>query len=163
MLLAYGVDKLDGYWARTHGTTSQLGRQIDSFIDVFTYLVTGALLFHFAIAPNVLVSAVVGFLLLCFGGLRLIRFNQEGFGSEDGTAYYRGMTVVHANLVVLANYFLLAFVPLWNGWLAALTVAAVCPMLVSDWRSYKTAGIHTLVGVLGTVAVGLCLVLEFGH
>jgi len=61
MFGAFVFDKLDGYWARRTGTASPFGRQIDSFIDIFAYLVTGALLFHYELAPNDVVSAVVGF------------------------------------------------------------------------------------------------------
>jgi CDP-diacylglycerol--serine O-phosphatidyltransferase len=162
MFGAFGFDKLDGYWARSFDQATAVGRQIDSYIDVFTYLVAGALLFHVAISPHLAASVVVGFLLVAFGGLRLVRFNEEGFRSDDGGNYYRGMTVVHANAVVVANYFLLTFRPLgvWNGWLAALAVAAVCPLLLSNWRSYKTTAGHALVAVGGVLAIGLALFLE---
>jgi CDP-diacylglycerol--serine O-phosphatidyltransferase len=63
-------------------------------------------------APNDVASLVVGFLLLAFGGLRLIRHSSEGFGSDGETSYYHGTTVVHTNLVVVANYFLVALVRL---------------------------------------------------
>lgn len=46
MFGAFLFDKPDGYYARKHGVASPFGRQVDSFIDVFAYLVTGALLYH---------------------------------------------------------------------------------------------------------------------
>ncbi|ELZ96488.1 CDP-diacylglycerol--serine O-phosphatidyltransferase [Haloferax mucosum ATCC BAA-1512] len=162
VLVGFVFDKADGYYARKTGTTSAFGRQIDSFIDIFTYLVSAALLYHIALAPNAVVSAVVGFVVLTFGGLRLIRHNSEGFGDESGTSYYHGTTVVHTHLVVLANYFFFQFVPIWNGWVAGATIVAVCPLMTSDYKAYKTDAGHFIVGVAGAIAVAGCLALEFG-
>jgi CDP-diacylglycerol--serine O-phosphatidyltransferase len=158
---AYLFDKLDGYWARRTGRSSAFGRAIDSFIDTFAYLASGALLFHVAVSPHWIASVVVGFVILCFGGLRLVRHTDEGFDTDGDVSYYHGITVVHVNVVVLGTYFLTTLTP-WNGWASALVIAAVCPLMVSDYRSPKTVGAHVLVGLLGLVAVGLCLVLEYG-
>ena len=184
---AAGLDKLDGYYARTYGEPTRFGRQLDSFIDVFVYLVTAALLFHYAISPQLAVSALVGFLLFAFGVLRLLRHADEGFAedegtttpghgterdcatdadgvpeSQDGVSYYLGVTVVHALVLVVANYFLLALTPVWNGWLAALTIVALCPLMVSGYKSYKSDLGHALAGLGGLLAVALALSLEFG-
>jgi CDP-diacylglycerol--serine O-phosphatidyltransferase len=146
--VAFAFDKLDGWLARRLDVASALGRQIDSFIDVFVYLVTGALLFHYALAPNVIASALVGFLVIGFGGLRLIRHNEEGFVEVDGTSHYHGTTVVHTHLVVVANVVLATYVDAWSGWLAAATIVAVCPLMVSDYRAPKSERVHYLLGVL---------------
>lgn len=159
---AFLFDKLDGYWARRTGESSAFGREIDSFIDVFAYLVSGAVLFHLAISPHPLASLVVGFAILSFGGLRLVRHNDEGFETDGDTSYYRGITVVHVNLVVLGGYFLAAFTDPWTGWLTGAAVVLAAPLMVSDYRSPKTDGAHAVVGILALVAVGLCLVLEYG-
>lgn len=161
MFAAYGLDKLDGYYARTFGEPSDFGRRLDAYVDAHVYLVTAALLYHFALSPHVLASALVGFLLLAFGGLRLVRHAGEGFGDDGGTSYYVGVTVVHANLVVVANYFLVALVPGWTGWLAAVPIAAVCPLMCSRYRSYKTTGGHVLAALGGLVAAGLALAFEY--
>lgn len=163
MFGAFLFDKLDGYWARRTGTTSPFGRQIDSFIDIFAYLVTGALLFHYQLTPNHAVSAVVGFAILAFGGLRLIRHSSEGFESHDSVSYYRGTTVVHTSAVVLVNYVALNLVGFWHEWIATVLVLVSAPFMVSEYRAPKTVGAHVLLGVLaigvGTVALGL----EFGY
>ena len=156
MFAAYGFDKLDGYYARTFGEPTEFGRRLDSFVDAFVYLVPAALIFHFALAPHPVVSVAVGFLLLAFGGLRLIRHADEGFGADGETSYYVGLTVVHANVVVVANYFLATLVAGWTGWLAALAIAAVCPLMCSGYKSYKTLAGHVLAGGGGVLA------LEFG-
>ncbi|MFC7139304.1 CDP-alcohol phosphatidyltransferase family protein [Halosimplex aquaticum] len=163
MFAGFGLDKLDGWWARRTGASSPFGRQIDSFIDVFVYLVPGALLFHVALAPAEVASLVVGFLVLSFGGLRLVRHNSEGFGSDGGTSFYHGTTVVHTNLVVVANYFLAAFVAPWNGWIAGVTIAAACPLMVSDYKAYKTDGSHMLAAIGVLVACGFAIGLHWGY
>ena len=162
LLVAFGFDKLDGAVARHYGLTSDLGLRIDSYIDIFAYLVPAALLLYTDIVANVYLSMVLGFLVLAFGGLRLVRHSSEGFGEDDGTAYYTGITVVHANVVVVGNYFAAALLPFWSPLLVALTVLPTLPLMVSNYRSYKTDGGHLLVAVLGLVAAGLALALELG-
>jgi CDP-diacylglycerol--serine O-phosphatidyltransferase len=163
MLVAFVFDKLDGAVARRLDLTSDLGLRIDSYIDVFAYLVPAALLLYTHVVSNPLVGFLLGFVVLGFGGLRLVRHSAEGFGDDGGTAYYTGITVVHANAVVVANYFLVAFVPDWSAWLVALTVLPTGPAMVSNYRSYKTDGAHALVAVLGLVAAGLAMLLEYGY
>lgn len=157
------LDKADGWWARRSGVTSPFGRRLDSFIDVFVYLVPGALLYHYALSPHPLASLVVGFLVLAFGGLRLIRHNTEGFGDDGGDSFYHGTTVVHTNMVVVANYFVAAFLAAWNGLAAAVTIAVACPLMVSDYKAYKTDVSHLLAGGAAALAVGLALALELGY
>jgi CDP-diacylglycerol--serine O-phosphatidyltransferase len=161
MFGAFFLDKLDGWYARRTGNSSPFGRRVDSFIDVFAYLVPGALLYR-AISPHVLATWVVGFLVLAFGGLRLIRHNAEGFGEDSGRSYYHGTTVVHTNLVVVANYFLVVLFG-WSGWLAGVLVVATCPLMVSNYKAYKTDASHVLAGFGALVAGGLALCLELGY
>ena len=163
MFGAFLLDKLDGWYARRAGVSSPFGRRVDSFIDIFAYLVPGALLYHVAVAPNDLASLVVGFLVLSFGGLRLIRHSDEGFGADGETSYYHGTTVVHTNLVVVANYFLVVLIGPWNGWLAGLLVAAACPLMISDYKAYKTDTSHVLAGLGAVAATALALALEWGY
>jgi CDP-diacylglycerol--serine O-phosphatidyltransferase len=117
-------------------------------------------------------SVVVGFSVLMFGGLRLVRHNDEGFVEDAETAYYVGTTVVHTHLIVLANYFLLEVgVPLWNdwlavgapwnGWLAGLSIVLVCPLMTSRYKAAKTDFGHALVAALGALTVALALALEY--
>jgi len=162
MFGAFLLDKLDGWYARRSGGGTPFGRQVDSFIDVFAYLVPAALLYHVALAPNLVISAAVGFLVLAFGGLRLIRHNSEGFGSDDTASYYHGTTVVHTNAVVVGNYFAAALFGVWNGWIAGLLVAAACPLMVSDYKAYKTDLGHALAGVAVAAMAALATALELG-
>jgi CDP-diacylglycerol--serine O-phosphatidyltransferase len=162
MFVAFLFDKLDGFYARRYGEPSPFGRQVDSFIDIFTYLVPAALLYHVALAPSLAVSAVVGFVIVCFGGLRLIRHNDEGFQSAGETSYYRGTTVVHTNVVVVTNYLLVVLVAGWSGWLATVPIVLACPLMVSEYRTFKTVWGHVLVGAFGAVVGTACFLLALG-
>jgi CDP-diacylglycerol--serine O-phosphatidyltransferase len=162
MFVAFGFDKLDGFYARRWGEPSPFGRQVDSFIDVFAYLVTGAVLYHVALSPSPVLSAVVGFAVLCFGGLRLVRHNDEGFQGDGDRSYYRGTTVVHTNVVIVGNYLLAAFLAGWNGWLAAIPILLACPLMVSEYRTPKTVWGHVLVGVFAVVVGTVCGLLALG-
>jgi phosphatidylserine synthase len=162
VLVAFFFDKLDGFVARQYDLATALGRELDAFIDVFVYLFSAAMLFHVALSPHPFVSVVVGFFIVCFGVLRLIRFTNEGFRSEGEMSYYRGITVVHANGIVLVNYLLASFIGGWNGWAAALVIVLACPLMVSEYRSYKTVKSQTVAAIAGVLVVVLCLVLEFG-
>lgn len=163
MFGAFLFDKLDGYWARRTGTTSPFGRQIDSFIDIFAYLVTGSLLFHYELAPNDAVSTVVGFTILAFGGLRLSRHSLEGFESHDSVSYYHGTTVVHTIAIVLMNYVAFHLISFWNGWIATVLVLVSTPFMISEYRAPKTVVAHVLLGIL-TIGIGVvALGLEFGY
>lgn len=150
---AFCFDKLDGYYARSRGVSSSFGRQVDTFIDIFAYLVTGALLYHVALSPSAWLTLVVGFAILAFGGLRLVRHAEEGFGETDETSYYVGWTVVHVNFVVLAMFYLDLFVVDIGGWLAAVPIVLSCPLMISGYKSYKTTVGHALAGLVVAVAL----------
>jgi Phosphatidylserine synthase len=145
---AFCFDKLDGYYARSRGVSSSFGRQVDTFIDIFAYLVTGALLYHVALSPSAWLTLVVGFAILAFGGLRLVRHAEEGFGETDETSYYVGWTVVHVNFVVLAMFYIDLFILDISGWLAAVPIILSCPLMVSGYKSYKTTAGHALAGLV---------------
>lgn len=162
MFVAFLFDKLDGFYAREYGEPSPFGRRVDSFIDIFTYLVTAALLYHVAIAPNVIVSAVVGFVVICLGGLRLLRHNVEGFESAGGTSYYCGTTVVHTNVVVVVSYLLVTLVAGWSWVLATVPILLASPLMISEYRAPKTVRAHVLLGVFAAVGGGVCLLLATG-
>jgi len=118
---------------------------VDSFIDVFAYLLTGALVYHVALSTSAWLTVLVGFAILAFGGLRLVRHASEGFGESGGKSYYVGWTVVHINFVVLSTYYLDLFVGV-DGLVAAVPIVAACPLMVSGYKSYKTTLGHALAG-----------------
>ncbi len=163
MFTAFGFDKLDGWYARRTGNTSPFGRQVDSFIDVFAYLVPAALLYHLTLAPNLLASIAVGFCILSFGGLRLVRHNSDGFGSDDNVSYYHGTTVVHTNIIVLLSYLLHSVIGIWNGWIAGIVIIAVCPLMISDYKAQKTTASHIRAAILIAIVTLFALAIETGY
>jgi len=109
MVLAMFVDMLDGVLARRFGLESEFGRYLDSFCDVFTYLLLPLfLLYQFGMQDAV--SLAVLFALLAGGLLRLSHFNMMGAVEEAGVHYHVGLQVIWSQLVVA-----LAF-PVWR-WL----------------------------------------------
>jgi CDP-diacylglycerol--serine O-phosphatidyltransferase len=161
--VAFGFDKLDGYWARKTGNSSAFGRAIDSYVDAFAYLLSGALVFYFYVAPTRVVGAVVGFALLALGGLRLVRHTAEGFEEASDVQCYHGTTVVHTNAVVLACYVVGRLAP-WSGWgwVSAVLVLGSAPLMVSAYRAPKTRLAHASLGAFALVVGGVCLFLELG-
>jgi CDP-diacylglycerol--serine O-phosphatidyltransferase len=106
MLLAMFVDMLDGLVARSMKLESEFGRYLDSFCDVFTYLVLPMfILYQFGMQDVLSISAL--FIFLVCGLLRLSRFNIIGVIEDSGVAYHLGLQVIWSHLVVV-----LAF-PIW--------------------------------------------------
>ncbi len=109
MTLAMLVDMFDGLLARRLKLTSEFGKYLDGFCDVFTYLVLPLfILFQFGMQDTLSMCALFAF-LVC-GVLRLSRFNIVSTVEEAGVAYHLGLQVIWSHLLVV-----LAF-PLWR-WL----------------------------------------------
>ncbi len=109
MLVAMFVDMIDGVLARRTKRESEFGRYLDSFCDVFTYLVLPLfILYQFGMRDPFSILALFAFLV---GGiLRLSRFNILSVVEVEGVEYHLGLQVIWSHLVVV-----LAF-PLWH-WL----------------------------------------------
>ena len=153
VMIAFVFDLLDGFTARKISTESKFGRELDSYVDIIIYLVFSVLLFHLYLSPNLLVSIVVGFMILGFGGLRLIRFNSEGIKQQNGKDYYRGLTVVHILFLTLICYFLSQFTNYLIGYLPALLLIVVSPFMLSNYRSYKTTNYWLFAFVIISIIV----------
>lgn len=120
MLLAMLFDMFDGLLARRLHVNSEFGRQLDSFCDVFTYLVLPLfILYQFGMQDLLSVAALFAF--LAAGLLRLSRFNIAGTVQEAGIEYHLGLQVIWSHLLVV-----LAF-PVWHwlGMMARFPLVAV--------------------------------------
>ena len=133
---AFIFDILDGYAARKLNTASKIGRELDSFVDIFTYVVFTAVLFHYYLAPNMAIGILISFLMILFGGLRLQRYNEEGILKEKGKEFYRGVTVVHLNFIAIYIFYLNALHHL-NSWIGTVLLLLMIPFLLSNFKSYK--------------------------
>jgi CDP-diacylglycerol--serine O-phosphatidyltransferase len=108
MLLAMLVDMADGLLARRLKLESEFGKYLDSFCDVFAYLILPALIL-FQLGMQDLLSACALFVFLVAGVLRLSRFNILGTVEEGGVKYHVGLQVIWSQLFVV-----LAF-PVWHS------------------------------------------------
>ncbi len=120
MLLAMLVDMADGLLARRLKLDSEFGRYLDSFFDVFSYLVLPLyILYRFGMEDAV--SLIAFFAFLATGVLRLSRFNMIGTVEQDGIPYHIGLQVIWSQLLVVLTYAAWA----WLGGGVHYAVAAV--------------------------------------
>lgn len=136
IMFAFAFDILDGYLARKIAREDRFGRELDSYVDIFTYLIFSTLFFYEFISPHIFVSILIGFCILTFGGLRLIRFNLEGIREEHDRKYYRGLTVVHILFLTILTFFLQKSL-FWNSWYTTVLLFLASPLMISDYKSYK--------------------------
>lgn len=122
MLLAMFVDMFDGLLARRLKLESEFGKQLDSFCDVFTYLVL-PLYILFQMGMNDLLSLTILFIYLVCGLLRLSKFNLVGVIEAEGSVYHLGLQVIWSHLFVV-----LAF-PIWL-WLDETARYILSPILL---------------------------------
>lgn len=135
-LTAVFFDFFDGYFARKLNLESVFGRQVDSLIDVVTYLIFSSLIFLKYLAPNLVMGAAIGALILILGVLRLARFNSEGFITIKDKVYYRGLPVTHVYFSVIVLYFINSFLS-WTGWFNAFILLPVSLLMISDYKFRK--------------------------
>ena len=153
VMIAFVFDLLDGYAARKLEQSSKFGRELDSYEDIFIYLVFSSLLFYFYLSPHQAIGLLTGFLILVFGGLRLIRYNLEGMKEEKGLKYYRGITVVHIMFFTVICYFLKKVTVLWSDYFSVLILLIASPAMLSNYKSYKIENYWLFVIVIFCVIV----------
>lgn len=145
---AFVFDVLDGYIARTRKIVTVHGKQLDSFIDVVTYLVFSAVLYSLYIAPTPFIGSAIGFIILCLGILRLVRFTNEGLVSRNNRMYYNGMPVYYIYLLVLACFFISTLFPYVNSWFVSAIIVLVCPLMISNRHFYKITNMWAIAGTV---------------
>ncbi len=151
MLGAMLIDIFDGALARRLKLSSDFGRYLDSFADVFTYLLLPLfVLYQFGMQDPLSLAAL--FVFLAAGILRLTRFNLEGILTGDVGAYYLGLPVTYSTLAVA-----LAF-PLWHWlgplarWPIGLALLAMSVAMVLNWRYPKPRNLAGLGALIVSVA-----------
>jgi len=126
MLGAMLVDMLDGALARRMAWDSEFGRYLDSFADVFTYLVLPLFaLFQFGMRDALSVLALFAF--LACGVLRLARFNIVGTVKDEGVEYHLGLQVIWSHLLVVLVF------PAWHLWGEIVRVPVTAALLVMSF------------------------------
>ena len=128
MVLAMLTDMLDGPVARRSSGPRPFGMQLDSFIDVFVYLMAPALILYQLGQGDSL--SLVGLLAYCAAGvLRLSHFNLVGAEPDErrpGVTRHVGLPVIWSQLLVA-----LAF-PAWQAWGPAVRPVIAVILLIQS-------------------------------
>lgn len=101
-------DALDGKLARLFGVPSRFGMEFDSIADMVSFCTAPAILVYFAYLQNLmpLVAAVISFIPLLAGGVRLARFNVSQ--DESPLPIFIGLPTPAAALVI-SSFILFSF------------------------------------------------------
>jgi phosphatidylcholine synthase len=144
VIAAMTLDMVDGPLARRAGVTSKLGSWLDTFADVFIYLLFPAVYWFVQYDLPLAVLAV----FVAAGCFRLIRFSLVGFAEDKGKLFYAGMPVFY-------NQFLLIFtqaIHLDNLLLGAILVVASV-LMVSTVPFAKIPVRVLAIGLLAYIAI----------
>lgn len=161
-LVALVLDMFDGMLARGLGLESEFGRQLDSHVDVFIYLLYPALAFYLFLGMKSVLSMLCLFLFLAAGLFRLVRFTLRGFevSQDTGARAYCGLPVYFTHLLLLALVCLKIYQAPGFSFLACAAVLAVSALMVSSIKVPKPVSVFSFAAVLLFSALVLGL-LEF--
>jgi len=105
IILALIFDILDGTAARYLNIDSSLGRQLDGFVDVMTYILYPAISFYFIFNIRSFTGLMCVFVFISAGIFRLARFNTQGFLESGNKKFYIGMPVFYNLLIPIILFF----------------------------------------------------------
>lgn len=151
-IMAFFLDSLDGYVARKLHKTSDLGRQLDSMVDLVGYSLYSGLLIQRVILPG-WEGVVVGFAVILFGVLRLIRFNMEGYNQIDTVRYYRGIVTCHLSLAAVGIILISTQLKI-PSFLIVIILLSLSVLQLSDIKIRKTGRLWFWYIVAALVAAG---------
>ncbi|MBW7840279.1 MAG: CDP-alcohol phosphatidyltransferase family protein [Chitinophagaceae bacterium] len=147
ILIAAGIDFLDGFVARLLNATSELGKQLDSLSDVVSFGVAPSVIMYqllrmsYATQPDGLYISIVyllpAVLLACAGAYRLGRFNI----ATDQQYSFRGVPIPAAGLFVASLPLILHFSNnsalnqfIINKWVLYGVVLVLSYLMISNLR-----------------------------
>ena len=104
ILVAGAFDALDGKIARLLNIPSKFGTEFDSFADTISFCASPALLIYTVYVKGIdpIIGALISFIPLLFGTIRLARFNIEDF---DKKSYFSGLPTP-VNALILYGFML---------------------------------------------------------
>lgn len=106
IILAAVMDGLDGIVARSTGTQSDFGTQLDSLSDAFSFGAAPCILLYFwGLQVAGTAGALFSFIFLTAGILRLARYNVTQ-KSQESRKHYVGLTVPSASMFLASLIFL---------------------------------------------------------
>lgn len=156
-------DMADGRVARLTKTQSDFGIQLDSLADVITFGAAPAVLvYHWGLSRLGLVGAVVAFLYLGCGALRLARFNVLAARGPGSKKYFIGLPIPLAAgvLMSMVMFHQTAFdVDVVRPPSVLLLVLVLAYLMVSNvrYRSFKDLRLSSK-----SIVVGFLLAVSFG-
>ncbi len=152
---AFLLDSLDGFVARKLNLISEFGRQLDSIVDSFNYSLLSALVIWKEILPGTL-GAIVGFIVIATGIIRLAGFNQEGYIKKKGITYYRGLITCHLSLITFIFLIIVHVVQL-PQLLVAGCISIFALLQLSNIKTRKSgallfwAPVAIIIGIIGFI------------
>ena len=147
------LDAMDGQLADRLGTTSELGKQLDSLSDVVTFGVAPSLLiYHLLLNVGVSfpVAVAISLVFVIAGAFRLARYNTL---PTDRAAWYVGLPIPMASILVITGSF-------WQHWVINLwwaVVVIVVSGLMASTFPYPKAHHLSRTPPLAAVAVAIAV------
>jgi CDP-diacylglycerol--serine O-phosphatidyltransferase len=144
ILLAVGLDCLDGRVARLTGSSSAFGVEYDSLTDLLSFgMAPGWLLYTWALRFLSPFGWLAAFAFVICGALRLARFNVQASGVQKYT--FTGLPIPIAASVVASAVLLihrLSEVDMDHPWVVVLAVYALALLMVSNFRYRSFKRLH---------------------
>lgn len=104
MSAAFFLDTCDGYIARKKNISSELGKNLDSFVDALNYLSLTTLFMIRFLNFNIICTFFSVFMIISAGILRLSRYNINRTSSPNNYLHYVGMPVPYIQLAMMSIY-----------------------------------------------------------
>ena len=142
------ADALDGVIARKMNWTSEFGRYLDGFGDVFLYLIFPNLaLLHMGAQGT---ATYIGMLCMIAGGvLRLSYFNVSGNEEKNGKLTYRGLPVFWSLLLLIPLHFISMVLPsLLFSWIAGILLLSIGILNIVNKEFFKPSNVRLMAGIL---------------
>jgi CDP-diacylglycerol--serine O-phosphatidyltransferase len=153
-LVALVLDAFDGMLARKLRQESEFGRQLDSHVDVFIYLLYPALACYLPLAMRDVFSVAAISVFLAAGIFRLVRFTLQGFAAtETGARAYSGMPVYYNHLLLLALVALKLYNVPYFSFIAGSALLAAAGLMVSTVKVPKPVSVTAFAALLLGIAV----------
>ena len=156
ILFAGLFDLLDGPVARITRTSSDFGRQLDSFADLVSFgIAPGVLLYKWGLAGFELFGFVIAFLFVFAGALRLARFNLGVDDDDPGASKGLTITVAGSTVAVLVIHHHRTGLSLLESQLAVMLFTLfLAYLMLSDirFRTVKSVRLRASTLAMGGIA-----------
>lgn len=137
IIVALIFDIFDGTVARYFNIDSSLGRQLDSFVDVMTYILYPVFLLYFAFSWHGLVFLLSSFIFIAAGMFRLARFNTVGFIETNHEKFYIGMPVFYNLFIPIILFLVKSYDDRAASIIGVILLLVLSFCMVQRWPFYK--------------------------